>query len=91
MSNIFLIKRPLVTEKSTDLTKAGKYVFVVKNDATKPEIRKAVKEIYKVDPVAVNIVNRPSKRKRMGALRGRQAGYKKAIVTLKSGEKIDIQ
>lgn len=50
-----------------------------------------MKEIYKADAVAVNIVNRPAKHKRVGALRGKQSGYKKAIVTLKAGQKIDIQ
>jgi len=91
MTDIFIIKKPWVTERSTDLSKLGKYVFIVKSDATKPEIKKAVREIYKVDAVAVNVVNRPAKRKRVGQWRGSQRGYKKAIVTLKSGQKIDIQ
>lgn len=86
----FLIKKPWVTERSADLSKLGQYVFIVKNEATKPEIKKAVKEIYKVDPVAVNIINRPAKRKGMGMRKGVQSGYKKAIVTLKKGQKIDI-
>ncbi len=91
MSDIFLIKKPWITERSTDLAKFGKYVFVVKNNSTKPEIKKAIKDIYKVDAVAVNVVNRPSKKKRMGQITGRQSGYKKAIVTLKEGQKIDLQ
>ncbi len=91
MSDTFLIKKPWVTERSTDLSKLGKYVFLVKSSATKSEVKKAVKEIYKADAVAVNIVNRPAKRKRVGALKGKQSGYKKAIVTLKTGQKIDIQ
>ncbi|MBU6500779.1 MAG: 50S ribosomal protein L23 [Patescibacteria group bacterium] len=91
MSDIFLIKKPLITERSTDLTKMGKYVFIVKNEANKNEIKKAMKDIYKVDAVAVNIVKKPSKQKRMGQITGRQSGYKKAIVTLKKGQKIDLQ
>lgn len=91
MTDIFIIKKPWVTERSTDLSKLGKYVFLVKGKATKPEIKKAVKEIYRVDVVAVNVVNRPAKRKHVGAFKGKQSGYKKAIVTLKSGQKIDIQ
>lgn len=87
----FLIKKPLVTEKSMALRAEGKYVFVVKPAATKSEIKKAVRAIYKVDPIAVNIVIRHSKSKGMGILRGRQPGYKKAIVTIKKGQKIDIQ
>lgn len=89
--NAFIVKKPLVTERSTDLSKLGKYVFMVEGSATKPEVKKAVKEIYKVDVVSVNIVNKPSKKKRMGSLKGHQKGYKKAIVTLKKGQKIEIQ
>jgi large subunit ribosomal protein L23 len=92
MADVFLIKKPWVTEKSTALAVIGKYVFVVKTHATKQEIKKAVKDIYKMDAVTVNVVNRPPKRKRFGAnLKGSQEGYRKAIVTLKSGQKIDIQ
>lgn len=92
MADTFLIKKPWVTEKSTALAAAGKYVFVVKQGATKPEIKKAVKDVYKVDVVAVNVVNKPPKTKRFGAtLKGTQEGYRKAIVTLKTGQKIDIQ
>ena len=92
MADLFIIKKPWVTEKATRLGVIGKYVFVVKPKATKPEIKKAVKEAYKVDAVTVNIVNRPPKRKRFGAsMKGSQEGYRKAIVTLKAGQKIDIQ
>ncbi|MGC9599297.1 MAG: 50S ribosomal protein L23 [Minisyncoccia bacterium] len=92
MTDVFLIKKPWVTEKSTGLAQLGKYVFIVKPKATKQEVKKAVKEIYKVDAVAVNVVNRPPKRKRFGAnIKGSQEGYRKAIVTLKAGQKIDIQ
>ena len=80
-----------MTEKSTDLSKLGKYVFIVKPKANKQEVKKAVREIYKVDAVAVNIVNKHFKSKRIGQLRGKQSGYKKAVVTLKAGQKIDIQ
>ncbi len=87
----FLIKKPWVTEKSGAAGAAGKYVFIVKDRATKPEIKKAVKEIYKVDAVAVNVVNRPPKSKRFGGgLKGAQEGYRKAIVTLKTGQTLDI-
>ncbi len=90
MSDIFIIKKPWITEKSTDLSKIGQYVFLVKKNATKPEVKKAIKEIYRVDVVAVNIVNRPAKAKHMGQHYGTQQGYKKAIVTLKVGQKIDL-
>lgn len=91
MTNPFIIKRPHITERATDLSGLGQYVFMVAKDATKPEVKKAIKEIYKVDVVAVNMVNRPPKRKRFaGRMHGNQEGYRKAIVTLKEGQKIDI-
>ncbi len=92
MQDIFIVKQPWVTERSTSLGTMGKYVFVVKKGASKPEIKKAIKAIYKVDVADVNVVNRPPKRKRFGGgLKGTQEGYRKAIVTLKEGQKIDIQ
>ena len=87
----FIIKKPWITERATDLSKMGKYVFIVKKNATKPEVKKAIKEIYKVEVVAVNIINRPEKKKHIGAIKGSQQGYKKAVVTLKAGQKIDLQ
>ena len=90
MTDLFLVKKPIVTERSTDLAALGKYVFMVKKSATKPEIKKIVKEIYKVDPVAVNVINRHAKGKKVGYHKGKQIGYKKAIVTLKAGQRIDI-
>lgn len=92
MADSFLIKKPVVTERATDLNVLGQYVFMVKPHATKPEIRKAIHEIYKVDAVSVNVINRLTKRKRFGGImRGKKDGYRKAIVTLKEGQKIDIQ
>ncbi len=91
MADLFLVKKPWVTEKSVRLSAERKYAFIVKRRATKPEIKKAIKDAYKVDAVTVNVVNRPPKRKRFGAVRGMQEGYRKAIVTLKEGQKIDLQ
>jgi large subunit ribosomal protein L23 len=92
MSDAFIIKRPLVTEKATKLSSKGQYIFVVQTKASKPEIKKAVKDVYKVDAVSVNVINRPPKRKRFGgSMKGAQEGYRKAIVTLKAGQKIDVQ
>ena len=92
MKDSFLIKKPWVTERATDLNALGQYVFIVKPNATKPEIKKAIHEIYKVDVVSVNVVNRASKRKRFGGImKGKKEGYRKAIVTLKEGQKIEIQ
>ncbi|MBI3589156.1 MAG: 50S ribosomal protein L23 [Candidatus Liptonbacteria bacterium] len=85
----FLIKKPLLTEKSTALNTLGKYTFVVEPEATKNEIRKAVKELYKVDVLNVNILNTQAKKRRFRNLISRKGGYKKAIVTLKAGQKIN--
>jgi large subunit ribosomal protein L23 len=90
MKNPFIIQRPHITEKATDLEKIGRYVFMVAPSATKNEIKKAVKEIYKVDAVKVRTIVRPTRTKRFMNRRGTDQGYKKAIVELKPGQKIDL-
>ncbi len=90
MADLFLIKHPRVTEKATQLNAVGKYVFMVKPAATKNEVKKAVKELYRVDVEAVNMVTTPGKPKRFRNLRGLTPSFKKAIVTLKEGQKIDL-
>ena len=90
MKDAFVIEQPWITEKSTALNAAGKYVFIVKPSATKNEVKKAVHDIYKVNPISVNIVRKSARMKRFRAGYGRKPGYKKAIVTLRAGEKIDL-
>ena len=85
-----IIKRPIITERSTDLNAIGKYVFMVAPNATKNEVKKAVKAIYNVDVVAVNIVTQHAKTRRYRNTTAKRGGYKKAIATLKEGQKIDI-
>ncbi len=63
---------------------------MVQPEATKPEIRKAVERLYGVHVAKVNIVNRPPKPKRMGALWSKRGAYSKAVVTVHKGETIDI-
>ena len=87
----FVIKKPLVTEKSTALAALRKYVFSVSSDATKNEVKKAVKELYNVDATAVSIVNLPGKLKRFRNVRTKTSKRKKAVVTLKEGQSIDLQ
>jgi large subunit ribosomal protein L23 len=73
------------------LTTSNQYVFMVKSAATKPEVKKAIHALYKVDVVGVNMVNRAGKMKKSGrGIKGRQEGYRKAIVTIKEGQKIDL-
>ena len=90
MIDAFLIKKPWITEKSTNLTSARKYIFIVAPHASKPEIKKAIQALYKVEAVDVNVINRPAKSKKFMNKRGKQEGYRKAIVTLKEGQKIDL-
>lgn len=91
MSDIFTIKKPHITEKATDLNAIGKYVFMVEPSATKNEIKKALKKIYSVDVVKIQTITRPAKEKKFRSRAGIKVGYKKAIVTLKEGQKIEIQ
>jgi large subunit ribosomal protein L23 len=85
-----ILIRPIITEKTTLLQKEGKYVFEVSEKANKIEIKKAIEKIYKVKPVKVNIINVKEKPMRRRGIPGRKKGFKKAIVTLKKGEKIEF-
>lgn len=89
MASLPLIKRQVITEKATFLAEQGKYVFFVRPDATKNEIKKAIKNIYKVDAVAVATINQQPRRRRYRGKETLKRQDKKAIVTLKEGQKID--
>ncbi|MFA5355761.1 MAG: 50S ribosomal protein L23 [Candidatus Paceibacterota bacterium] len=85
-----VLKAPHVTEKASDLTEKNQYVFEVWPKTNKIEIKKAVKDLYNVDAVSVKIINIHSKERRVGRTIGTKQGYKKAIVSLKKGQKIEI-
>lgn len=85
-----LIIRPLVTEKAAVAQSLNKYSFIVSVDATKAQIKKAIKEIYGVEPKTVNTINVEGKRRRFGRTTGRRSDFKKALVTLPSGKSITI-
>jgi large subunit ribosomal protein L23 len=85
-----VLKRPLVTEKSTALSAAGKYVFEVGHGANKYEIKDAVQKAFKVTVMAVNVITVPGEMRRVGRNRVFRQPWKKAIVTLKEGDKITI-
>lgn len=89
--DVFLIQRPLLTEKAGELSAAGKYVFIVKPGATKNEIRKALQEIYGVEAIKVNVINLPRKPRRFRGIKGYLPGCRKAVVTLKQGQKIEVK
>ena len=86
----YILIRPLITEKSTQLMEEGKYVFVVAKKANKIEIAKAVAEVFNVKVANVNTVNVSGKVKRMGRFVGKRSDYKKAIVKLAPGETIEF-
>jgi large subunit ribosomal protein L23 len=82
---------PLLTEKGTLLKeKENKVLFKVAKDANKIEIKKAVEEIFKVKVESVRTMNYKGKKKRLGRFEGMRPSWKKAIVTLKEGEKLDF-
>lgn len=85
-----VIVRPLVTEKAAVMTGTRTYSFVVKNDANRVAVRMAIKKMYGVDPVRVNIQNVEGKEKRFGRSIGRRSDWKKALVTLPVGKTINV-
>ncbi|MCR4419462.1 MAG: 50S ribosomal protein L23 [Clostridia bacterium] len=85
-----VIIRPVVTEKSTRLMGENKYTFLVHPRATKVDIRRAVEELFHVTVVKVNTLKVRGKRRRLGRTVGRTPDRKKAVVTLKPGDKIEI-
>lgn len=85
-----ILKEPHITEKATDLTKENKYVFRVFPGANKVEVKKAVEDLYGISVLSVRIIRVPSKSRRLGRTMGRKKGYKKAIVKIKKGQKIEL-
>ena len=88
--NYDIIRSPAITEKATLLSEANQVVFNVAGTASKPEIKRAVEELFSVKVKAVNTLNRKGKVKRFRGIRGRQSDVKKAIVTLEDGQSIDV-
>lgn len=85
-----ILVKPLLTEKATNLAAVNKYVFVVAGGANKVEIAKAIRTVYGVKPLSVNIINRQGKLVSRGKVRGQRSDVKKAIVTLAAGQTIKI-
>jgi large subunit ribosomal protein L23 len=85
-----ILKAPIITEQSTKLIESdNKYTFKVDRKANKVEIKKAVETIFNVKVLSVNTVNVLPKFKRMGKYEGYKSAYKKAVVKLAEGQKID--
>ncbi|MFZ5634526.1 MAG: 50S ribosomal protein L23 [Bacillota bacterium] len=85
-----IIKKPLITEKSMDLVGENKYTFIVDLNSNKIEIKKAVEELFKVKVEKVHTIRYKGRMTRVRGRIGRTPDYKKAIVTLKAGDKIEI-
>lgn len=90
-----ILKKPLITEKSTAAgEKRGQIGFLVNPDATKPEIKKAIEDMYKVNVTGISTMNYAGKSKsrftKKGFFAGKKPAFKKAFVTLKEGQQIDF-
>ena len=85
-----ILIRPVVSEKSYNQITENRYTFRVHPDAHKTQVRQAVEELFDVKVTSVNIVQMPAKPKRRGMIKGTRPGWKKAIVELKPGDKIEI-
>ena len=90
MNKFDVLIRPIITEKTTLLMQENKYTFQVPLTANKVEIRKAVESIFNVKVEKVATIRVLGKTKRMGRTMGKRSDYKKAIVTLKVGESIEL-
>ena len=90
-SNFYdLLRRPIITEKATNASESGAVVFEVSMNATKPAIKRAVEELFKVKVKGVNTVIAKGKTKRFRGMRGKRKDIKKAYVMLEDGNTIDV-
>src|SRR3989344_58213 len=85
-----VVYAPHISEKATILAEQNQYMFTISNRANKPEIKKAVEGIYGVNVLAVNVIQIPKKKRRLGRTEGYKKAYRKAVVTIKEGQKIEV-
>jgi len=85
-----VLRRPLITEKNAALQAQGKYAFEVAEEANKPQIKQAVEKAFTVKVTAVNVITVPGKMRRVGRRRVLTQSWKKAVVSLKPGDKIEF-
>ena len=93
MSKIHLFDKiiaPFVTEKSTNLSEQNKIVFKVPNKANKKNLKNNIEKLFKVNVTKINIINKQSRTKLTRGRKVKVSGYKKAIITLKKGQSIDL-
>ena len=84
------ILSPVVTEKSTNLSELNKIVFKVPDGANKKNLKKNIEKIFKVNVIKINIINKQNRTKVSRGRKVKVSGYKKAIITLKKGQSIDL-
>ena len=84
------ILSPMVTEKSTNLSEQNKIVFKVPNGANKINLKKNIEKIFKVNVTKINIINKQNRTKLARGKKVKVSGFKKAIITLKKGQSIDL-
>ena len=84
------ILSPLLTEKSTNLSGENKIVFKVRNSANKKNLKKNIEKIFKVNVTKINIINKQNRTKFTRGRKVKVSGFKKAIITLKKGQSIDL-
>lgn len=85
-----VVVSPHITEKGTIISGYNQYIFRIADGANKIEVKRAIANLYKVEVAKVHILYAQSKSRRVGKTEGRKSGFKKAIVTLKEGSKIDL-
>ena len=90
INHIDSIRNPIITEKATILSEQNKTVFKVHNKANKRNIKKNIEKLFKVNVIKVNIINTKRKLKIKQGRKSYKTGYKKAIITLKKGQSIDL-
>jgi len=90
MNSFDILRRPIITERSTMLQERGRYVFEVATGSTKLQIKEAVEEAFDVKVVKVNTMNVRGKTKRFGPREMLARSWKKAVVTLQAGDSITI-
>lgn len=85
-----VLRRPLITEKNTALQEQNKYAFEVAGKANKNQVKQAVEKAFKVKVVGVNVLTVPGKTRRVGRRQVKTSPWKKAVVTLEAGQKIEF-
>ena len=89
MKGTLVLLRPVITERSMAETNVGRYTFAVDPEATKHDIASAVADAFKVDVISVNTIKVHGKTRRLGRRIGRKPDWKKAVVTVAAGQKIE--